>query len=125
MQTDRRSILEGLADGKISINEAEDLLSGLDRSGANSNDTKSSPSNKARFVRIAVDAPGAEQVNVRFPLTFLRSGMKVLGILPAEACEKLIELTELARATQDATESQNHSLEIDCGNRKTVRLLFE
>ena len=46
---------------------------------------------KLRYLRVLVENPKSEQVNVRVPLAFLRSGMKLLAVLPPRVNEKLVE----------------------------------
>jgi len=78
---------------------------------------------KAHFVRIAVDSPADPPVNVRVPFSILYTGMKLFGILPAEACEKLAEISKAGRP--GVPEAQNPAFNIDCGNGKKVRIFFE
>jgi len=49
--------------------------------------------------------------------------MKLFGILPAEACEKLAEISKAGRP--GVPEAQNPAFNIDCGNGKKVRIFFE
>ena len=47
-----------------------------------------SPSAK-KFLRVIIQRPLGEDVNVRVPLSFVRSGMNLAGILPPRVLEKL------------------------------------
>ena len=97
MSAETRKVLEMLQGGQISAADAEKLLEKLDR-GASvgpdsqaSRESPSSPTQKLRFLRVLVENPKSEQVNVRIPLAFLRSGMKLLAVLPPRVNERLAE----------------------------------
>ncbi len=97
MSTETRKVLEMLAAGQIGAADAEKLLEKLDRgatAGADphaGHDSSSSQPQKLRYLRVLVESPKCEQVNVRVPLAFLRSGMKLLAVLPPRVNEKLAE----------------------------------
>jgi hypothetical protein len=97
MSAETRKVLEMLAAGQIGAADAEKLLEKLDRSasaGADphpGHDSSSSQPQKLRYLRVLVENPKSEQVNVRVPLAFLRSGMKLLAVLPPRVNEKLAE----------------------------------
>ena len=74
MSEERKKVLEMLAAGKITAEEAERLLDKLsgtfssqaaESQGSQASATAGSP--KPKFLRIVVDAPGHEQVNMRVP----------------------------------------------------------
>jgi len=97
MSAETRKVLEMLAAGQIGAADAEKLLEKLDRgasAGADphpGHDSSSSQPQKLRYLRVLVENPKSEQVNVRVPLAFLRSGMKLLAVLPPRVNEKLAE----------------------------------
>jgi hypothetical protein len=97
MSAETRKVLEMLEAGQISAADAEKLLEKLDR-GASAgpepqagHESSSSPAQKLRYLRVLVENPKSEQVNVRIPLAFLRSGWKLLAVLPPRVNEKLAE----------------------------------
>jgi hypothetical protein len=97
MTTERRQILEMLAAGKISADEAERLI----QLTSNVADTPSAPSAPAvattrvanpRFIRIMVepdpDAPRGQaqhHVNIRVPLKIIRAGVNLASLIPNDA----------------------------------------
>jgi hypothetical protein len=96
MSQETRKVLEMLASGQITAEDAEKLLEKLSGSagpstpvlpGAASPDGGGAP--KFRFLRVVVDSPDRDQVNIRVPLSFLRAGMKLLGVIPPQVSEKL------------------------------------
>ena len=128
-----------LADKKINDEEADKLLEKLSNQAAaeakpeNSSSSASSNSSSAkkRYLRIAIDKPGENQVNVRVPIAFARSGSHLLAVLPTRVREKLseqgIDLSEagvLDPKKWDAL-SEDSAIEIERGNGKKVRVFCE
>ncbi|MGC9666182.1 SHOCT-like domain-containing protein [Planosporangium sp. 12N6] len=89
MSEQRRDILDMLAEGKITAEEAEQLIAALERDqppAASSLDAR--PKGKAKYLRVVVDAvengePG--RVNVRVPLQLLRAGVRLVALIPPQA----------------------------------------
>lgn len=138
MSAETKKVLEMVAQGKLSTGDGERLLEKLaGASGAPSATRETVPGEKAssprnpRYLRIMVDAPGRENVNVRVPLNFLRSGMRFASVLPPRIHEKLaergIDLTALGnlqgQELVDALRELN--MEVEDGYGKKVRLFCE
>ena len=89
MNDNRRQILDMLANGKITAEEAERLIAALDRTGA----TAMSESDKVKYLRVLVDTKdpldGPTKVNVRVPMQLLRAGVRLTGVIPASAREEV------------------------------------
>lgn len=105
MNENRRQILEMLAAGKITADEAERLLAALDPepvtagistassgSGAKSSGTKAVP----KYLRVLVEADesmtgnrGLTTVNVRVPMQLLRAGVRLAALIPQQAHNQL------------------------------------
>jgi hypothetical protein len=97
MSTERKKVLELLAGGKITTQEAEQLLEKLEAIAANRPEPQPAPNGEIpavgkqpRFLRILVEKPGHEQVNVRLPLSLCRTG-KLFAFLPTRVSERLAE----------------------------------
>ena len=95
MSRERTKILQMVADGTITPEEAEKLLSRLETSGAAStheedddqdSNRKSGP---CKFLRVVVD--GNDKVNVRVPIGLIRTGIKLTTLMPPKASEHLTE----------------------------------
>jgi hypothetical protein len=110
MNENRRQILEMLAAGKITADEAERLLSAIESgssknmgefagSAAGSNGSKEAAvKTRAKFLRVLVEADesmsgmkGGTTVNVRVPLQLLRAGVRLASLIPAQAHNQLDE----------------------------------
>ena len=89
MNDNRRQILDMLAQGKITAEEAERLIAALERGGA----TAMSENDKVKYLRVLVDTndphEGPTKVNVRVPMQLLRAGVRLTGVIPASAREEV------------------------------------
>src|SRR5580692_8735164 len=98
MSEERKKVLEMLAAGKITADEAEKLLDKLSANGSNAasgteqHAAAAAPgSAKPKYLRIVVDQPGRDQVNMRVPLSFLGSAKSLLAVMPKRVNERLAE----------------------------------
>ena len=93
MDPDRRSILQMLADGKVSADEAERLLAAMDRSGPSAPVSAPSRSGSPKYLRVLVDADdaanGPTKVNIRVPMALLRAGVRLTSLMPPQAREQI------------------------------------
>jgi uncharacterized membrane protein len=105
MNENRRQILEMLAAGKITADEAERLLAALDPTPATvefSGTTRGSDGatvrTRAKYLRVLVEADesmtglkGGTTVNVRVPMQLLRAGVRLASLIPQQAHGQLDE----------------------------------
>ncbi len=99
MNENRRQILEMLAAGKITADEAERLIAALEgppAAGNGSGGEAAQPKRKSKYLRVLVEADeemtglkGATTVNVRVPMQLLRAGVRLASLIPAQAHEQL------------------------------------
>lgn len=106
MNENRRQILEMLAAGKITADEAERLIAALEPeattvgelagtiNGAKSATVKT----RAKYLRVLVEADesmtgmkGPTTVNVRVPMQLLRAGVRLAALIPQQAHEQFDE----------------------------------
>ncbi len=137
MSVETRKVLEMLAAGKITSEDAERLLDKLtalkdqpdEKSGDDREDTVK-PGAKQRHLRILVTRDHGRDVNMRVPLSFLRSGVGLIGVLPVDVAEKLREqgfdVSAFSRMSPgQLNETLNAlNLDIDSGD-KHVRIFCE
>ena len=92
MNDDRRSVLQMLADGKITPDEAERLLSALDRNGG-PQPAAGGHNKPPKYLRVAVDAvdssEGPTKVNIRVPMALLRAGVRLTSLIPPSARDQV------------------------------------
>ena len=105
MNENRRQILEMLAAGKITADEAERLLAALEPGPASiagefSSTTKGADGvpvkTRAKYLRVLVEADesmtgfkGGTKVNVRVPMQLLRAGVRLASLIPQQAHDQL------------------------------------
>lgn len=91
MSEDNRRVLEMLAQGKISVQDAEQLLQAL--ASGESAEEKKAP----RYFRILVNKPPrdgkkAENVNIKVPMTVVRGGLRLGALVPGFLARKKVQL---------------------------------
>ncbi len=102
LSEDRKRILQMLAEGKVSVADAERLLLALgDAAGPTApppGDTALAPveRRKPRYLRVTVEPVGegdsdAPHVNLRVPLQLLRAGIKLGALIPPQAQAQVSE----------------------------------
>lgn len=88
MNQDRRTILEMLAAGRVTADEAERLLSALE--GA---EKSARADRQSKYLRVVVDSDSRREdsprVNIRIPMQLLRAGVKLASLVPAQAQERV------------------------------------
>lgn len=135
MSEETKKVLEMVAEGKISASDAERLLEKLAGSAQTTGTQKEAGSadpsaKKPRFLRIVVDKPGQDQINIRMPLSFTRSGRSLLAVLPSRVSEKLgelgIDISALgAKNCEDWAQAlENADINVERGDKK-VRIFCE
>ena len=111
MNEQHRQILQMLAEGKITADEAERLIDALDSDQPESPPGAAPrPKPRAKYLRVVVSSAdsggdGPSRVNVRVPLQLLRAGVRLASLIPPQALTKVnaelskkgvpIDLTEL------------------------------
>jgi hypothetical protein len=146
MSEQRRQVLEMLAEGKVTADEAERLIGALESQEpvvrgpvAQSSAVREKP--KPRYLRIVVEdtsSAGDEptRVNVRVPLQLLRAGVRLVSIVPPKALAKVneeladsgmpIDLTELKPQQLEELVDHLDELTIDVDDRTAkVRVFCE
>jgi hypothetical protein len=96
MSEEGRQVLEMLSEGKINVQEAEQLLQAVtppQDGGSDKSDRKVEP----RYFRILVNKPAregkrAEAVNIRVPMTVVRGGLRLGALFPRMLGDKKIQL---------------------------------
>ena len=138
MSEERKKVLEMLAAGKISAEEAEKLLDKLASGGANQASASEPPAapsasgaGKPKYLRIVVDSPGRDPVNVRVPLSLAGSARRLLAVMPLRVSERLaehgIDAGFFSGAKGENLDEMMRELNIDVdeGKGKKVRIFCE
>jgi len=97
MNEDRIRILNMLAEGKISAEEAERLLDALDArvapAGAAAPPIQGDPGPLIdalpKFLYVKVIAANGDNVDVKIPIALVRSGLKLTSLIPPQAMDQI------------------------------------
>ncbi len=100
MNENRRQILEMLANGAITADEAERLIAALEKTPPSSSGATVGPASKTRpkYLRVVVESDdpkftgknheeGPVKVNVRVPMQLLRAGVRLASLIPTQALD--------------------------------------
>jgi hypothetical protein len=89
MSEQRKEILQMLAEGKVTAEEAEQLIAALDRNQPSTAASDGRPKGRPKYLRVLVDsnedADGPVRVNVRIPMQLLRAGVRLTSLIPPSA----------------------------------------
>jgi hypothetical protein len=118
MNEHRRQILQMLSEGKISAEEAERLIAALEEpSGGRSSENNLAGKSRPKYLRVVVDSEedgrheGPTKVNVRVPIQLLRAGVKLAGLLPAQALHRANHAMQEQGVPIDLTQIKPENLE--------------
>ena len=94
MSEETRKVLEMLSSGKITVQEAEQLLQAVRVSAAEENGEKKAD---PKYFRILVNKPAsdgkkAENVNIKVPISVVRGGLRLSSVFPGLLAKKKIQL---------------------------------
>ena len=93
MNEDRKRILEMLAAGKITADEADRLIDALGRGRAPTAGVAPGSNRPPKYFRVEVDAnegdAGPTKVNVRVPMQLLRAGVRLSALIPPRARDEV------------------------------------
>ena len=111
MNENSRRVLEMLSEGKVSVAEAERLLSLVDEEPETITVVQPTPpTGAARYLRVTIDSDEDEHIDVRVPLALIKAGVKLHTLLPAQA------------ATGINTALQDNGINVDIDNLRTEDL---
>jgi hypothetical protein len=119
MSEDRRQILQMLAEGKINADEAERLIAAVEEPGAArpANGSASEVKPRPKYLRVQVDSEddgeheGPTKVNIRVPMQLLRAGVKLAGLIPAQALHRANDAIHKEGIAIDLTQIKPENLE--------------
>ena len=141
MSENRRQILDMLAQGKITADEAERLLNAVEREPATlvagpAGETRRG--DKLKYLRVVVDAhdqrDAPTKVNVRVPMQLLRAGVRLSSLIPEQARDKVnaamhkqgvaFDLSQLKPENIEDMIEQLGDLTVDVDQEKTKVHIF-
>ena len=139
MNEQRRQILQMLAEGKITADEAGRLIDALEHEQPESPPgAVPRPKPRPEYLRVVVsddsDGDGPTRINIRVPLKLLRAGVRLASLVPPQALTKVnaelnksgvpIDLTELKPQHIEELIEQLDDLTVDVGDPDTKVQVF-
>lgn len=140
MGEEKRKILDMLAAGKITAEEAEKLLSAVsETTGDEEKREGSAPKSGPKYLRVLVEpAPGnesGEKVNIRVPIKLLRAGIKLASLIPHDAQGKIntalhdkglnMDLSQITEENLGEIVESLNELTVDVEGKERVRIFSE
>jgi hypothetical protein len=143
MSENRRQILQMLADGVITTDEADQLLAASERAPRPAEAAASPrPNAKPKYLRVVVDTEDGgsgekpAKVNIRVPMQLLRAGVRLSSLIPQPARDKAnaalreqgvpFDLNQLKPENLEDLIEQLGDLSVDVEEEKTkVRVFCE
>ncbi|MFE9611773.1 hypothetical protein [Streptomyces sp. NPDC006012] len=118
MNEQRRQILQLLAEGKITADEAERLINALEQQQPEP-PPGAAPRSKSRpkYLRVVVNATddsggdGTSRINIRVPLQLLRAGVRLTSLIPPQALTKVNAELDKSGVPIDLTQLKPEHLE--------------
>jgi SHOCT-like domain len=116
MNEQRRQVLQMLAEGKITADEAERLIEALDREQPESLPAPATRQKaRPKYLRVVVlDSSSGDEpsrVNIRVPLQLLRAGVRLTSLIPPQALTKVNAELDKSGVPIDLTELKPQQLE--------------
>jgi hypothetical protein len=124
MTEERKKILEMLSEGKITAEDAERLLDRIEggRSAAPKPSRQPGEPCKIKWLLVQVDSNDGDKVNVRVPISLIRTGIKLGAILPSGASERIqasgIDLNDLAKLADEELVEALADLQVDVNSEE-------
>lgn len=140
MNEERKRVLDLLANGKITVEEAERLLSAISKEKDYSQDSNTSGQAKLpKYIRILVEPSESseeqDRVNIRVPLKLIRAGLKLASFIPKDAQSKVSEallekgiepdLSKIRPEDLDEIVQQLSDLTVNVEGKETVKIFCE
>jgi hypothetical protein len=147
MTQERKQVLDMLAQGKITVQDAERLLDKLSSLGTSSPEGEAggtaaagpepccagggSGPGRLKYLRVVVDSKKGDKVNIRVPLSIVRAGIKLKALMPEHARQKLfekgIDLSNLGGLEGDELLQALRELnvDVDAADGEKVRIFCE
>jgi hypothetical protein len=130
MNEHRKEILQMLASGQITVEEAERLIAALEKgnvapAAASNSSSEATAKPKPKYLRVVVDADddseigrsmggskgGPTKVNIRVPMQLLRAGVRLASLIPPQAQAHVNDALKEKGLTVDLSQLKPENLE--------------
>jgi polyhydroxyalkanoate synthesis regulator phasin len=138
MNEERKKILDMLAEGKITADEADRLLSAISKNTQSGNEN-SEKSGAPKYIRVLVepgsDSDKSDRVNIRVPIKLIRAGLKFTSLIPKNAQDKVnqalnekgidLDLGKIRQEDLEELIQQLDDLTVNIEGKETVKIFCE
>ena len=125
-----------LSEGKITVEEATALLSKLQNTDGDMDESgfekdQDSRGKTPKYLRVLVDSADGDKVNVRVPLSLIKTGIKLSALIPGDAVARIgnsgLDLSQLSQLSGDELIEALRELkvDVDSANGDKVRVFTE
>ena len=129
MSENRRQVLDMLATGKITPDEAERLIAALEKEAPSMGAAAAPTAGAPRYLRLRVEAERdgdgdtlAKTVNIRVPLQLLRAGVRLASLVPPQARHSIDEALKEKGVAFDLSQLKPENLEEVIAQLKDVSI---
>ena len=114
MSKERMRILKMVSKGKLSVDEANNLLDALQdgSSGTANGGSFTELKNLPKFLYVQVDSSDDDNVNVRVPLGLIRAGMRLTHLIPPSAMDQVNASMEKQGMSIDLSNLTKEDIEV-------------
>jgi hypothetical protein len=106
MSEEKRIILEMVRDGKISVEEAEQLLEKANPGESIEDTPKSNKPNSKKFLRVRVTEEDKVKANVNIPIALAEVGLNLIPKEKLKVDGKQINMDQILKLIEEGTEGE-------------------
>lgn len=106
MNEEKRKILEMVKEGKVTFEEAEQLLDKLNLSESSENTPKIRKPNSKRFLRVRVTEDDKVKANVNIPIALAEVGLNLIPKDKLKVDGKQINMDQILKLIEEGTEGE-------------------
>ncbi len=118
----QKKILEMLSEDKITVDEATALLSKLGKPDEQEEEPAGIEEGAVRkkmprFLRVIVDSANGDKVNIRVPLSLIKTGIKLSALVPGNAADHMsshgFDLSQLSKLDGEELIQALNDMQVD------------
>ena len=106
MNDEKRKILEMVKDGKITFEEAEQLLEKVNLSESSDNVSRIKKPNSKKFLRVRVTEEDKVKANVNIPIALAEVGLNLIPKDKLKVDGKQINMDQILKLIEEGTEGE-------------------
>ena len=126
MNEEKRKILEMVKEGKITFEEAEQLLDKLNLNESSENVTKIKKPNSKRFLRVRVTEEDKVKANVNIPIALAEVGLNLIPKDKLKVDGKQINMDQILKLIEEGTEGELVNIDAeDEGKNYKVKIFID